>query len=108
MEATGRGVQYALREFFRHPGDVAKARLSGSLEGKRIIVQGLGNVGYHAAKFLSEEDGCKITGIIERDGALVSAAGLEIEAVKHHLAATGGLRPSWRMALRCWRRPATS
>ena len=92
VEATGRGVQYALREFFRHPGDVAKARLSGSLEGKRIIVQGLGNVGYHAAKFLSEEDGCKITGIIERDGALVSAAGLEIEAVKHHLAATGGLR----------------
>lgn len=92
VEATGRGVQYALREFFRHPEDIAAARLSGGLDGKRVVVQGLGNVGYHAAKFLSVEDGCKITGIIERDGALVSASGLDVEAVKQHLAATGGLK----------------
>ncbi len=91
VEATGRGVQYALREFFRHPEDVAKARLSGSLEGKRIIVQGLGNVGYHAAKFLSEEDGALITGIIERDGALVSDRGLNVEAVKQWIARHGGI-----------------
>ncbi len=44
VEATGRGVQYALREFFRHEKDKEMAQLSGSLEGKRIIVQGLGNV----------------------------------------------------------------
>ena len=92
VEATGRGVQFALREFFRHPEDVAAARLSGGLEGKRAVVQGLGNVGYHAAKFLSEEDGVKITAIIERDGALVSDAGLEVEAVRAHLSATGGLK----------------
>ena len=92
VEATGRGVQFALREFFRHPEDVAKAGLSGGLDGKRVIVQGLGNVGYHAAKFLSEEDGCKIVAIIERDGALLNDAGLEIEAVKAHMAATGGLK----------------
>ncbi len=91
VEATGRGVQFALREFFRHAQDVARARLSGGLEGKRVIVQGLGNVGYHAAKFLSEEDGAKIIAIIERDGALVSDAGLDVEAVKRHLSATGGL-----------------
>ena len=54
-EATGRGVQYALRAFFNQPHDVAKTSLDGTLEGKRIIVQGLGNVGYHAALFLSEE-----------------------------------------------------
>ena len=59
-EATGRGVQYGLREFFRHSEDVKKAKLDGSLEGKSIIIQGLGNVGYHAAKFLSQEDGAKI------------------------------------------------
>ena len=53
VEATGRGVQYALREFFRHPEDMKRARLTGGLEGKRIVVQGLGNVGFHAAKFLS-------------------------------------------------------
>jgi glutamate dehydrogenase (NAD(P)+) len=82
VEATGRGVQYALREVFRHPEDLAKARLSGGLDGKRVIVQGLGNVGYHAAKFLSEEDGCKIIAIIERDGALMDEAGLNVEEVR--------------------------
>jgi glutamate dehydrogenase (NAD(P)+) len=63
VEATGRGVQYALREFFRYPEDVAIAKLDGTLEGKRVIVQGLGNVGYHAAKFLAEEDGAIVTAI---------------------------------------------
>ncbi|NJM82794.1 MAG: Glu/Leu/Phe/Val dehydrogenase [Tabrizicola sp.] len=82
VEATGRGVQYALREFFRHKEDVARAGLSGGLDGKRIIVQGLGNVGYHAAKFLSEEDGCKVVAIIERDGALLDPAGLNVEDVR--------------------------
>ncbi|MGI9477677.1 MAG: Glu/Leu/Phe/Val family dehydrogenase [Hyphomicrobiaceae bacterium] len=91
-EATGRGVQYALREFFRNPEDVATAGLSGTLEGKRVVVQGLGNVGYHAAKFLEEEDGCPILGIIERDGALVSERGLSVEAVKQHVAETGGVK----------------
>jgi len=90
-EATGRGVQYALREFFRHPEDVATANLSGTLDGKRVVVQGLGNVGYHAAKFLEEEDGCRIVGIIERDGALVNPDGLSVEQVKQHVLATGGV-----------------
>ncbi len=91
VEATGRGVQYALREFFRYPEDVAKAGLSGGLEGKRIVVQGLGNVGYHAAKFLSEEDGARITGIIERDGALIDDDGLDVEAVHQWIAKHGGI-----------------
>ena len=92
VEATGRGVQYALQEFFRHSDDVAAAGLSGSLDGKRVIVQGLGNVGYHAAKFLSEEDGCKITGIIERDGALVSENGLDVEAIRNWIGNHGGVK----------------
>ena len=91
VEATGRGVQFALREFFRHPEDVAIAKLSGTLSGKTCIVQGLGNVGYHAAKFLSEEDGVKITAIIERDGALIDEGGLNVEAVRQHMNASGGL-----------------
>ncbi|MGR3650392.1 MAG: Glu/Leu/Phe/Val family dehydrogenase [Roseovarius sp.] len=90
-EATGRGVQYAMREFFRHPEDVAVAGLSGTLDGKRVVVQGLGNVGYHAAKFLSEEDGCKVTAIIERDGALISEEGLDVEAVRGWIARHGGV-----------------
>ena len=92
VEATGRGVQFALREFFRHPEDVALARLSGGLEGKRVIVQGLGNVGYHAARFLSEEDGCRITGIIERDGALSDDKGLDVEAVRQWIVAHGTIK----------------
>ena len=92
VEATGRGIQYALREFFRHPDDVKAARLAGTLEGKRIIVQGLGNVGYHAAKFLSEEDGAKIIAVIERDGAVVNDRGIDIEALKTHIGATGGAK----------------
>ncbi|MCL3881172.1 Glu/Leu/Phe/Val dehydrogenase [Marivita sp. GX14005] len=91
VEATGRGVQYALREFFRHPEDVKAAGLSGTLDGKRVIVQGLGNVGYHAAKFLEEEDGAKIVGIIERDGALYNQAGLDVEAVRNWMVKHGGV-----------------
>ena len=91
VEATGRGVQYALREFFRHAEDRASAGLSGDLEGKRVIVQGLGNVGYHAALFLSTEDGCKVTAVIERDGAAVNPDGLDIAALRAHMTATGGL-----------------
>ena len=91
VEATGRGVQYALREFFRHKEDAGKAGLTGSLDGKRVIVQGLGNVGYHAAKFLSEEDGCKVIAVIERDGALLDPKGLNIEDVRQWMNAHGGL-----------------
>ena len=90
-EATGRGVQFALREFFRHPEDVAKAKLTGKLDGKRVIVQALRNVGYHAAKFLSEQDGCIVTGIIEHDGSLYSDKGLDVEDVKQWIAGHGGV-----------------
>jgi glutamate dehydrogenase (NAD(P)+) len=92
VEATGRGVQYALHEFFRHPEDVAHAGLSGGIEGKRVIVQGLGNVGYHAAKFLSEEDGALVTTIIERDGAVTDPKGLDVEAVAQWIRAQGTIK----------------
>ena len=91
-EATGRGVQYAIREFFRHKKDMKLAKLQGVLEGKTIIVQGLGNVGYHAAKFLSEEDGAKIIGVIERDGAIYDKKGIDIEKLKKHILKTGTVK----------------
>ncbi len=92
VEATGRGVQYALEEFFRYPEDVARANLSGGLEGKSVIVQGLGNVGYHAGLFLSTESEAKIVGVIERDGALHDPSGIDIEALHGHIAETGGVK----------------
>ena len=91
VEATGRGVQYAIHAFFRHPEDLAKAGMTGSLDGKRVIVQGLGNVGYHAAKFLSEDDGCKIIHVLERDGVVSDPNGINIEALKAHMVETGGV-----------------
>ncbi|WP_299784286.1 Glu/Leu/Phe/Val dehydrogenase [uncultured Marivita sp.] len=91
VEATGRGVQYALREFFRHPEDVKAAGMTGKLDGKRVIVQGLGNVGYHAAKFLQDEDGARIVGIIERDGALFSESGLDVDAVRDWIVKHDGI-----------------
>jgi glutamate dehydrogenase (NAD(P)+) len=92
VEATGRGVQYGLQEFFRHPEDVARAGLKGGLGGKRVVLQGLGNVGYHAGKFLQEEDGAKVVAIIERDGAIISDEGLKVEEVGAYLRAYGGVK----------------
>jgi len=91
-EATGRGVQYSLREFFRHPEEVKKAGLEGELAGKRVVVQGLGNVGFFAAHFLQTEDDAVITAIIERDGAIVDPDGLDVEKVHAHIAETGGVK----------------
>lgn len=84
-EATGRGVVYAIREFFRHADEVKAAGLEGNCAGKRIVIQGLGNVGYHAARLLEEEDEATIIAIIERDGALVNETGLKIEDIRQYI-----------------------
>tara|TARA_R110002073_G_scaffold39387_1_gene112367 strand:- start:27683 stop:29116 length:1434 start_codon:yes stop_codon:yes gene_type:complete len=84
-EATGRGVVYAIREFFRNADDVKAAGLTPGLSGKRIVIQGLGNVGYYAAKLLDEEDACQIIAIVERDGVLTNERGMKIENVRCHI-----------------------
>ena len=91
-EATGRGVEYALRAFFDHPHDVARTGLAPGLAGKRVIVQGLGNVGYHAALFLAQEDGAIVTHVMERDGVVVDPAGIDIAALRKHMVETGGMQ----------------
>jgi len=94
IEATGRGVVFGLREFFRHPEGVKLANLEGnSIEGKRIIIQGLGNVGYHTAKILEEEDGAKIIAILEWDGAIYDEHGLNVEEVfRYKVENKGGIK----------------
>jgi glutamate dehydrogenase (NAD(P)+) len=91
-EATGRGVQYTLQEFFRHERDVTKTGLTPGLSGKRVIVQGFGNVGYHAALFLSQHDGCRITHVLEREGAIVDPDGIDIAALHEHIIETGDIQ----------------
>ena len=91
-EATGRGVQYALQAFFDNPIDVKKTGLTPGLKGKRVIVQGLGNVGYHAALFLSNEDNCLVTHVIERDGSIMDQKGINIEKLKEYILENGGVK----------------
>ena len=59
--------------------------MRGELKGKKIVIQGLGNVGYHAALFLSLEDKAKIITVIERGGVIRNGDGIDIEALKAHM-----------------------
>lgn len=90
-EATGRGVQYGIREAFRYKEDLKKCGLSGGLEGKRIAIQGFGNVGYHVAKFLSEEDGCRVIAMGDVSGGAMNPAGLNIAHLVEHAVRTGSV-----------------
>lgn len=90
-EATGRGLFFAIREACTHEDDMTALGLTKGLEGKRIVVQGLGNVGYHAALFC-HEGGAKIVAIAEYDGAIVSDQGLDPAKVAAHRAETGSIR----------------
>jgi len=91
VEATGRGVQYALREFFRHPGCVKEAGLEGTLAGKRMVVQGFGNVGYNAAQLMHSQDGVVITAVIEYNGALYCEGGIDPVKLYNYIQETGGI-----------------
>ncbi|CAO3684658.1 unnamed protein product [Rhizopus stolonifer] len=77
-EATGLGVFYGIREFIGYPEVQKKTGISGKLEDTTVVIQGFGNVGYHAAKFF-EENGAKIVGIGERDCAIYDRKGLNVE-----------------------------
>jgi glutamate dehydrogenase (NAD(P)+) len=88
-EATGRGVQYGIREAFKFPDDVRACGLAGGLDGKRVAVQGFGNVGYHVAKLLSEEDGCRIVAVGDITGGLHDERGLKIADLAEFRANTG-------------------
>ncbi len=89
-EATGRGLFFGLREACSHEEDMKALGLSKGLEGKRVVVQGLGNVGYHAALFC-HQGGAKIIAIAEHDGAIYAENGLDPEKVDAHRKASGSI-----------------
>jgi len=86
-EATGRGVFFGVRESCNIAQDMRALGLTPGLNGKRVVVQGLGNVGYNAAKFL-QEGGCVIVGISEYEGAICNASGLDVDDVLKHRKST--------------------
>lgn len=75
-EATGRGVVYALNEVCSYADDMKGLGLSTGLEGKRVIIQGLGNVGYHTARIIREY-GAKVIAVAESDGAVYDENGID-------------------------------
>lgn len=88
--ATGRGLFYAVHEAVNDHELMKKLKLDIGLAGKRVIVQGFGNVGYHAAKFL-REGGAIVIGIIEWDGAVVNPKGINIDSLNEHRIKTGSI-----------------
>jgi glutamate dehydrogenase (NAD(P)+) len=89
-EATGRGLFYALREACAQAESMKRLGLSTGLEGKRVVVQGLGNVGYHAAKFC-REGGAIIVGVAEREGAITRPQGLHEDEIVEHRRKTSSI-----------------
>lgn len=89
-EATGLGVFYGIREVVNVKEDMDKLGLSTGIAGKRVIVQGLGNVGFHAAKFFYEA-GAIIVGIAEYEGGVYNADGIDLFKLVEHRKATGSI-----------------
>jgi glutamate dehydrogenase (NAD(P)+) len=89
-EATGRGVFYGVRGACDIADDMRALGLEPGLAGKRFIVQGLGNVGYHAAKYM-QEGGAVLVAVAEYEGAIHRPEGLELEKVVQHRSETGSI-----------------
>ena len=89
-EATGLGVFYGIREVCNMADVMKKQGLTVGIEGKTVVVQGLGNVGYHSAKFF-RENGAIVVGLAEYEGAIYKADGLNEEEVFQHRKATGSI-----------------
>ncbi|MFP5042570.1 Glu/Leu/Phe/Val family dehydrogenase [Parasediminibacterium sp. JCM 36343] len=87
-EATGLGVFFGVREVCDMPDIMAKLGLATGIEGKRVIVQGLGNVGYHCAKFFREH-GAIVVAIAEYEGAVYNENGINEEELFQYRKATG-------------------
>lgn len=90
-EATGLGVFYGIREVCSMPDVMDKLGLPTGVEGKTVIVQGLGNVGFHAAKFF-REGGAKVICIAEYDGAVYNADGINETDLFEHKKKTGSVK----------------
>ena len=89
-EATGLGVFFGIREVCNNAEVMAKLGLETGIAGKKIIVQGLGNVGYHSAKFF-QEGGALVVGLAEYEGSIYNENGLDVEAVFQHRKKTGSI-----------------
>ena len=89
-EATGLGVFFGIREVCLMEDQMKKLGLTVGVQNKKVIVQGLGNVGYYTSKFF-REGGAKVIAIAEFEGAIYNADGLNEEDVFQHRKKTGSI-----------------
>ncbi|HAC15787.1 MAG TPA: glutamate dehydrogenase [Bacteroidetes bacterium] len=89
-EATGRGVFFGTREACEQVDDMKALGLTTGIEGKTVVVQGLGKVGYYSAKYF-QEAGAILVGLCEYEGAIYSKKGLDLESVMNHRKETGSI-----------------
>lgn len=89
-EATGRGVYFGIKEACNNAEDMKDLGLEPGLEGKTFVVQGLGNVGYHAAKYMIE-GGAIMIGVAEMDGSIYSTKGIDLEKLMEYKNENGGI-----------------
>lgn len=89
-EATGLGLYYALREALEDADFVKNYNVEPGFKGKTIIVQGFGNVGYHAAKSCFD-GGAKIVGVAEMEGGIYNPDGLNPDEVFNHRTTSGSI-----------------
>ena len=89
-EATGLGVFFGVREVCLMEDVMKKQGLTVGIANKKVVVQGLGNVGYHSAKFF-RENGAVVVSIAEFEGAIFNEAGLNEEEVFQHRKKTGSI-----------------
>jgi len=89
-EATGLGVFFGVREICLMEDVMKKQGLAVGIENKKVVVQGLGNVGYYSAKFFREH-GAIVVAIAEFEGAIFNEAGLNEEEVFQHRKKTGSI-----------------
>ena len=91
MEATGRGVVYGLMQVCSYEEDMKALGLSTGLEGKKVIIQGLGNVGSFTASIIREEARAIVIGIAEWNGGLFNPNGIDVKALLQHKQKNGSI-----------------
>lgn len=91
-EATGLGVFIGVDRCMSDRTEMERLGLSTGVAGKRVIIQGFGNVGYHAARAFQEEGDARVIAIAEIDGAVYNPDGLDIYALHRFRAETGSIR----------------
>jgi glutamate dehydrogenase (NAD(P)+) len=91
-EATGLGVYIGVERCMSDRDEMLRLGLTTGVAGKRVIVQGFGNVGYHAARAFQEEGDARVVAIAEYDGGIYNPDGLNIYELQRYRAESGSIR----------------